>query len=438
VNPMDAIYNAATTAAASVGLPAFWLYSTLTGRYRRGRRERFGFVPREALRRLTGSPKVWVHAVSLGELRVAFSVVSGLKLVMPGCSVLVSTTTEHGFDKAVETFGKIDPVIFSPIDTFFSVKEALRRVRPHAMVFLETEIWPAWIARAHAMGIPTAIVNGRISGRSFKKYRKMRFFFKETLSRVDAFSMTTTGNAERITAMGAPRGRVFVNGNAKYDSLAEQVDPKAGEAVKRSLGLGGRGPVLVCGSTRSGEEALLLDAFLRIRREHPEAFLIIAPRHIERAREIGRIIESRGLEYRIRSRAGSAPAPDTSPVLLLDTFGELFNVYSAATFVFCGASLVPLGGQNPLEPAAWGKPVFYGPSMEDFSDAVHLLESSGVRGRVSGPRMLAEKALALLRSPAALKEQGERALKALQRTQGSGERHARVIAQLLGDSEVTP
>ena len=432
MNIIDATYNAATTAVFAVGLPAFWMYSTMSGRYRRGLRERLGFISPEVEYKLSGWPRVWIHAVSLGEIIVASSVVSAIRKVLPDCSILISTTTDHGFDKARETFGEESPVVYAPVDTFFSVRKALGRVRPHVMVFLETEIWPAWIAEARARGIRTAFVNGRISIRSFETYMRLRFFFRNVLTKVDAFSMITQGDADRITAMGANKERVCVNGNAKYDFLADSTDDHTESEIRRSLNLSGDEPVFVCGSTRGGEEVQILDAFEKIREAFPKTLLIIAPRHIERAGEIAEICRKRDIACQLRSRLNNGEDRRKAPVLILDTFGELFRIYSVATFVFCGASLVPLGGQNPLEPAAWGKPVFYGPSMEDFQDAKGLLEQYGVDGLVTGPDMLADKAIQLLRTPMALKEQGARARDAVLGNRKASEGHAGVIADLVG------
>ena len=434
MNLLDATYNTATSAVFAAGFPAFWMYSRLSGRHQRGLRERLGFVSPEARKRLSGAPRLWIHAVSLGEMRAAEAIVSALQQLLPECSILVSTTTDHGFDQARKSFGAEIPVVYAPVDTVFSVRKALKRVRPHALVFLETEIWPAWIAEARALGIRTALVNGRISVRSYEGYRRLRFFFRQVLGRIDAFSMIMNEDAHRIRSLGAKEGRVFVNGNAKYDQLLRRVDPKAEGLMRRMLRLREGDPVLVCGSTRGGEEPQILDAYERIRRAFPNTVLVMAPRHIERAGEVAEEVTRRGLECQLRTRIGVHGKERTAPVVILDTFGELFNLYSVATLVFCGASLVPLGGQNPLEPAAWGKPVLYGPSMEDFLDAKAFLEEAGVNGRITGPDMLARRAMQLIGDPSERRDLGERSRRAALRNRNAAERHARVIADLLASS----
>jgi 3-deoxy-D-manno-octulosonic-acid transferase len=431
MNTCDAIYKTAACAVASAGFPVFWFYSRLSGRYRRGFTQRLGFVPADTASRLEGDPRLWIHAVSLGEVQVAFSLIRALAEILPGCSVLLSTTTEHGFDLARKTLGPEFPLVFAPVDLPFSVRKALLRVRPRALVFLETELWPTWIGEARALGIRTALVNGRISPRSLDGYLRFRFFFRHVLSRIDAFSMITEGDARRIRSMGAEASRVRVNGNAKYDLLSEQVEDGAEAAIRRSLNLREGEPVLVAGSTRNGEEALILDAYDRVVQAFPETVLVLAPRHIVRGPEIAGLVRRRGYACQLRSRLLDRGEPRSAPVLVLDTFGELFHVYSAASLVFCGASLVPLGGQNPMEPAVWGKPVLYGPHTYDFQSAVALLDEQGADGRVEDADELAQEAIRLLGSPEERTLRGERARRAVLANRRAGRRHARVVAQLL-------
>lgn len=431
MNFLDLTYKTAACALASAGFPAFWLYTRMSGRHRRGLRERLGFLPPDIGLRLTGFPRVWIHAVSLGEIRVASSVVRALREIVPECAVLISSTTDHGFDLAQKVFGPDIPVIYAPVDLPFSVRKALRRVQPQVLVFLETEIWPAWIEEARALEIRTALVNGRISSRSFKGYRRFRFFFRNVLSKIDAFSMIGEGDAWRIQVIGADARRVSVNGNAKYDLLTEQLDQGAEESVRRSLNLEPETPVLVAGSTRSGEEAILLEAYALIRKAFPETVLVIAPRHIQRARGIVDLARRRGFACRLWSELQAGGEPRTAPIVVVDTFGELFMLYSAATLVFCGGSLVPLGGQNPLEPAVWGKPVFYGPYMDDFLDAKALLEAQGAGCTVNSAYNLAGEAVRLLGDSHKRLELGERARRAVLGSRRAAEQHARIVADLL-------
>lgn len=431
MNILYGVYTFLTGGLLVTCLPPFWVYTRLSGRHGENLKERLGHVSPKLAQTLSGSPRVWIHAVSLGEVKVAAPIIKALKQILPGCSVMVSTTTKHGRELAAETFGEDIPVVYAPIDFIGSVRKALSRVHPDVLVFMETEIWPAWLTEARRMGIKIALVNGRISVRSMGGYLKLRPFFREVLRNVDAFSMILEEDAARIRAIGADPEKIQINGNAKYDLLESLAEPGMETEMRQILNLEASHPVFVAGSTREGEEAMVLDAYERIVREFPDTVLIIAPRHIERTPEIGSLLEKRGFRYQLRSELDSGKTRRTKPVVILNTFGELFKLYSAATIVFCGASLVPLGGQNPLEAAVWGKAVLYGPSMEDFLDAKALLEDVGAGIAISTPEMLAEKAIWFLRHPDALKTCGARAREAVIRNQNAAEKHARVIAGLV-------
>jgi len=430
---MNVLYGAYTLFTSSLFfscLPTFWLYTRLSGRYRKNMKERLGYIPSNLLHTLSGSPRIWIHAVSLGEIKVADSIVKALRRILPACSIIVSTVTEHGRELATETFGDEIPVVYAPVDFIGSVRKALFRANPDILIFLETEIWPAWITEAHRMGIKVALINGRISKRSIRGYLKFQPFFSKVLSNIDAFSMISAGDSTRIKAMGADPHKIEINGNAKYDLLVSLADPAMATQMQRTLNLKSTAPVFVAGSTRGGEEAMVLDAYERIVKKYPETILIIAPRHIERTAEIRSLLARLGFRYQLRSEIDGNKEKRTERVVIINTFGELFKIYSIATVVFCGASLVPLGGQNPLEAAVWGKVIFYGPSMEDFLDAKAMLEEVGAGISVSNPEMLAEKVIWFLRHPDILKSQSDQAREAVMRSQNAADKHASVIAGL--------
>jgi len=430
---MNILYGAYTLLTSSLFLsclPPFWVYTRLSGRHSENLKERLGHIPPKLVQTLSGSPRIWIHAVSLGEVKVAGSIIKALRQILPACSVIVSTVTKHGRELATETFGDNIPVVFAPIDFIGSVRKALSSVHPDVLVFMETEIWPAWITEARRMGIKTALINGRISVRSIGGYLKFRPFFCQVLRNVDAFSMISNEDSARIRAMGADPNKIEINGNAKYDLLASLADPAMATQMRKILNLEASSPVFVAGSTRGGEEAMVLDAYEKIIKEFPDTVMIIAPRHIERTAEIRSLLERRGFRYQLRSEFDVDAVKRTEQVVIINTFGELFKLYSIGTVIFCGASLVPLGGQNPLEAAVWGKVVFYGPSMEDFMDAKAMLEEVGAGISVSSPEMLAEKVIWFLRHPETLKSYGDRAREAVVRNQKAADKHASVIAGL--------
>ncbi|MEW6668864.1 MAG: glycosyltransferase N-terminal domain-containing protein [Thermodesulfobacteriota bacterium] len=430
---MSLLYTAYTVFSSGLLItcfPPFYGYAALSGRFREGLGERLGLAPGRLPRDAEDAPRIWLQAASLGEVRVAGALRPHLEKAVPGCTIFLSTTTPHGREMGRKIFGN-RPVFYAPIDTLFSVRKALSRVRPDVLVMLETEIWPAWITEAHRMGIPIALVNGRISVRSVGKYLRLRPFFRDVLSRVEAFSMIGREDAERILAMGAKPEKVRIGGNAKYELLAGEADPAAPAEIRRALNLGPSQPVLVAGSTRSGEEDMILDAFRRISSRFPDAVLILAPRHVARTRQIESLLRDRGFSYRLRTDLSDPSPKRTEPVVLVNTFGELFRLYSVGTINFCGASLVPLGGQNPLEPAAWGKAAFYGPSMDDFLDAKDLLEGVGAGIEIQTPAELADRAVWFLEHPEDLRARGESARNALLQDKGAAEKHAKVITGLL-------
>lgn len=427
MSPWYAAYTSIGSAAFISSFPFLWAYSRLNRRFSKGWRDRLGFLP-EALKGLDAP--VWFHASSLGEVKAAGPIMAHLKNLAPGCSMLLSVTTDHGFALAEGTVESV-PVVYAPFDVLFSVRRALSIARPRVMVFLETELWPAWIVEAGRKGIRCALVNGRISAKSIQRYRKFASFFREVLENIDVFSMITEADRQRILAMGASFGRVEVNGNAKFDLLSRQTDPSVTGEVRRLLSLVPSDPVFVAGSIREGEEEKVIDVFERLRQHYPGIVLVIAPRHLSRTPRIESMLRQRKLHYQLRTGLQEQGARRTAPILVLDTFGELFKLYSVGTINFCGASLVPLGGQNPMEAAAWGKAVFYGPSMEDFLDAKTLLEARGGGVPVQNTADFSEKALRLLNHPEELAAIGHRARQTVEENQGAAEKHARVIARLL-------
>jgi len=425
------IYIVITTIAFVVIAPFFLVYAVVSGRSLKGLNERLGWITRPGDDLYKGSQRIWIHAVSLGEVRVAEAIAGELKRLFPDSSITISTMTAHGRNLALEIFGKDFRVIYAPLDLIPFVGMALKRIRPDVLVFLETELWPVWSSEARRRGIKIALANGRISPRSFGRYLRLRPLFRHVLSKFDALSMISEEDKKRITAIGADPAKVLANGNAKFDLLKGLAEPSVEMEMRTLFSLKDDVPVLIAGSTRTGEEEKVIEAYKKIIREFPETVLFIAPRHIERSGDIAAILEKNRLGYQFRSDLKDPSKKRDKQVIIVDSFGELFSLYSIGTVIFSGASLVPLGGQNPLEAAIWGKPVLYGPSMEDFLEARALLEENNAGIEVSNAGMLAEKVIALLKDKMLLAGYGARARDSVLKNRRAAERHAAVIADIL-------
>ena len=393
--------------------------------------QRLGKYRNGVVKRISGSPRIWIHAASVGEVSVAISMIDVLVPARPGCGIIVSTTTRHGYEFAVENMDSAVTCIYAPLDFVAVVRRALKTFKPDILCCIETEIWPNWLVGAAESGIKTILVNGRISIRSINNYMRFRPLFKSVFRKMDAFSMISRKDAERIRMIGAPEKKIEINGNAKYDRLMETLLPDRLADIKTFLNRSGREPVFVAGSTRRSEEEVILDVYQKICRDFPDTVLIIAPRHVKRAGHLVRLVTERGLSCQLRTGLDPENHVRSSPVVVMDTIGELQTLYGVASIVFIGGSLVPLGGHNILEPAVWAKPVLYGPFMDDFLDARDLLEQAGGGIQVKNGRDLAESALDLLLHPEKAAEIGRAAREAVMASKGAAEKHAGVILRVL-------
>jgi len=424
-------YNVLGTCLFLSLFPPFLLYTLLTGRHRKSIGQRIGIYPKKLTTRINKSPRIWIHAASVGEVNVATTIIESLESLLPGCAIILSSTTSHGQALADKKLKNRAVCIYAPLDLFISVRRALSVWKPDILVCLETEIWPNWLTEAHHMGIKTALINGRISVRSIKKYLKIKPLISATLNRIDAFSMISREDVQRITMIGAPKERISINGNAKYDLPPDQTLPDLKIKMENLFNLNGIKPVFLAGSTRNTEEEIILDAYVHILKSLPETILIIAPRHVERANQVKDLAKNLGLDSQLRTDFDGQHRLREAPVVIMDTIGELSTAYSIASIVFCGGSLVPLGGQNVLEPAVWEKPVLYGPFMDDFLDAKESLEQSGGGIQIRDGDELYKTALDLLLNPEKLNKIGKLANKAVVLNQGSALKHAEIIKQLL-------
>lgn len=424
-------YNALLLLGFSIGFPLFCPYLLLIGRFRRGLSERLGFIKIDnpvvpASSRL----RIWLHAASVGEVQTARALLPALKEQLPGAVFLISTMTEQGQAVAVSQVEKEIKCFLAPLDLPFVVKRVMRRVRPDIYICLETELWPNLLRQLKRTGTKVVLLNGRLSERSFRRYLWIKGFMREVLSSFHRVSVIQPLDAERFAALGLDRGKIVVNGNAKYD-LSRPMNNHTIEKYRLMLDLKPEQQVLIAGSTRGGEERLLLDAYQLLRRKLPELICILAPRHLERLPEIRTLLEKSGEGYSLLS--GLQEKNRDHPIILVDTMGELADLYAIGTYIFCGGSLVERGGHNIIEAAAWGKPVFYGPHMKDFADAKELLEAAGAGFEVSSPESLCAAIIDLAENTHAYTQAARQAEAAVITQQGSACRQAKLVAETAGN-----
>ena len=360
---MYLLYSALLAVALLCATP-YWLYQMFRhGKYRHGLSERLGFPPR----RIPPStkPSIWVHAVSVGEVLALSEVIRQLRTDFPHHRVVVSTTTDTGQNLAKTRFGA-ENVFYFPFDFKICVTPYFKALRPELVVIAETEFWPNFLRAAKQHRAQIAVVNARISDRSFPGYRRWRAVLSRILSSVDIFLAQTAEDARRLKEIGAPEDRVFVAGNLKFDVPAPAASPIVSQL--RSAFHSSAGPTIVCGSTVAGEEPLLLAAFKDVLARYPGSVMLLAPRHPERFDEVNNLLQQSGLPFHKRSTWNGEQL--SGGVLVIDSIGELASLYALADIAFVGGSLVPRGGHSILEPAQHGVAILTGPHTENFRDII--------------------------------------------------------------------
>ncbi len=391
--------------------------------------ERWGMLPPQ-IKAQTGSPRIWVHAVSVGEVMAAAPVLRTLRARYPDALLLLSTTTIGGREVAQKQIPPADGVVYYPLDFLPCVWMALSVFRPDTVVLMEWEIWPNFLTVAKQKGAKIAVLNGRISDKGLRRGLRATFWTRPALQTVDVFAMQSAEDARRAALVGAPSDRVRTVGNTKFDESVHALTPDETAALRMNLGIPAAAPVWVCGSTRPGEEAVITEAFAIAQKAVPDLFLVVAPRHLDRADEAMEPFVKAGFAVRRRSGAGGR---GLSPILLLDTFGELARVYAVADVAFVGGSLFPFGGQSVFQPLAQGTPAIFGPFMNNQRDIVALSQAEGVGFMVSADaQSLANEVLRLLQLPPDAKAiLREKARALIARNQGVSEKCVQIVADLL-------
>lgn len=429
---MRILYNILLLIAAIPGLLFFFLKMILTGKYRNSFIQKLGGRQRKILDTLKGGKRIWIHAVSVGEVTAAAPIVHSLKAKRPDVQIIFSTSTETGQGMAQKLVKGVDAFIYFPLDLPFAVHKTLRLVRPDVFALVETELWPNFLATCHRSGVSSLMLNGRISPRSFHKYQKTSFFWRQVLNNIAVAGMISDIDASRISSIGMDKGRIRVLGNAKYDALAAMAAPALQDEIARRFNVRKDEKFLVAGSTHPGEEDVVIQVYKELLTRYPDFKLILVPRHIERTGNVMGLLREAGFKDMITvSEINNGRQRQSESIIVVNVIGELFKVYSLATVVFCGGSLAPKGGQNILEAAAWGKVIFYGPSMEDFSQEAALLEAAGAGIRIGNAQELLRSILQVLDDPKDALERGKRGQSVVNANMGAAERYAEMVIRYI-------
>lgn len=414
------VYNLLFPVVFLLALPYYLFRMARRGGYAKGFVQRLGIYDAGLTARVASRERVWVHAVSVGETFVALRFMEEWRKVKPDVSFVLSVNTSTGRVLASRLMHSEDVMVYFPVDTPLVLSRVFRVLRPTLLVLTECEFWPNLIGMAKRRGVPVMLINGRLSDRSFRGYRRFRWLFSPVLRLIDRLCVQSQQDMERFLALGVDGERVRVLGSAKYDVALQA--PGTVEAATAILGEGGmspRGPILLGGSTWDGEEDILLDMFIRMKGRIPDLRLVLVPRHAERREAVVEAIRRRGVAYAQRSKGGVVQGGERAEVLLVDTTGELRHLYTVATVIFVGKSLTQKGGQNPIEPAACAKPILVGPHMENFEDVMREFIAENAVVQVADADELERQALKLFEDEAVRNLLGERALAVVQRNRGS-------------------
>jgi 3-deoxy-D-manno-octulosonic-acid transferase len=425
-------YSGLTLVAFILASPYFIYQALRYKKYVGSLRERLGYLPISF--NLDGEQSIWIHAVSVGEALTARALAADLKRRYPRLRLYLSTTTMAGQQVAKANLRPfVDGVFYFPFDWMFTIRRTLSLVRPRLFVMMETEIWPNLLRACRKRGIRTAVVNGRISARSYPRYKLIRPFFRRVLADVDRFCMQSEESAQRLKDLGADPRRVTVTGSLKFDSLelpAPTAHVKPRDRVLRFFRVSSHRTVVVAGSTMRGEEAAVLQAFRRIKATQTHAMAIIAPRQPERFGEVERLSREAGF---VTIRRSELPI-DTEPradVVVLDTIGELAQLYQLATVVFVGGSLADHGGHNILEPAIFGKPIVFGPHMQNFREIAEAFVMNDAAIQVYTERELDGAILSLARDPVQRARLGAAARALVEANRGAKGKTLAVLGEIL-------
>ncbi|MFA4889543.1 MAG: 3-deoxy-D-manno-octulosonic acid transferase [Candidatus Omnitrophota bacterium] len=400
----------------------------LKGKFHPGILRRFSCLPQAPFL----DHPIWVHAVSVGEANAVRRLLTELRSAYPKKRMVISTVTATGNKVALGLARPGDFVTYLPLDFSFTLKAALDKISPSLFIIVETEIWPNLIYYLSKNRIPIALVNARISDKSFVGYRAAKFFFKPVLQRINLFCAQTAADAERLTYLGAKEDAVRLTGNIKFDNYDYAGLKEDGADYKEKLGLTAQEKLLVAGSTHPGEEGVILGVYRELLKTYPNLRLFLAPRHPQRAKEVAKLVEKLGFPFKLSSNLGRLNADSGLPaVVIIDAIGELLKYYASADIVFVGGSLVKKGGQNILEPAALGKAVIFGPYMHNFRGIAELFLKQNAALMVYNNLQLKQSIADLLNNPGKAEELGRKAKILVEQNKGATGLSMKYISRLI-------
>jgi 3-deoxy-D-manno-octulosonic-acid transferase len=436
---MRFLYNILFTLGFIVSAPFYFLKMRRRGNWREGFGQRFGRFSAKVKQAMTNRHVLWIHAVSVGEVNIATQLIVAIERRMPNLKIVVSTTTSTGMGELQKLLPSHIHKIYYPIDRHSFVRRSLIAMHPEAVVLVEAEIWPNFLWAANHLGIPTFLVNARLSPKSYRGYRRFGFLFRPIFASFSGVGCQNEADAERLRQLGCRPESIEVVGSLKFD--AAKLEERRLLDVPRLLGQLGvppDAPVIVGGSTHAGEEGILAESFVRLRQRFPNLFLVVVPRHFERGKEAGREIADKGVRFVYRKDVTPATQykPGEVDCLLVNTTGELKHFYESATAIFVGKSLTAQGGQNPIEPAALAKPILFGPHMTNFAEISAAFVAKGGAAQVRNVDELTEAFAELLANPDRATTMGRAALTVVRENLGAIDRTVAMVVQHLEETDI--
>ena len=427
IGPVRFLYNVVFPMAVLLMLPSFLMRMIRRGKYRHKFGQRFGIYSPGVREKIAGTGRVWLHAVSVGEVNIALKLIQALRDADPSLVFILSTTTSTGFKLAASRKSPWLEPIYNPLDFLPVVRRVMQTIRPRALILVEAEVWPNVVCEARRLGAKAVLVNARLSPRSEKRFRAARMIAAPLFNQLDALYLQEPEDIARWTSLGVRQDKLHVTGSIKFDDSAAAARPiRNFRPVLDALGVPVDAPVLLGGSTFEGEEEILARVFLQLRKSRPDLFLILVPRHHERGDAVARQMERLGLKVARRTQSDQHTRPD---ILLVDTTGELVSWYLCATVVFMGKSLCDRGGQNPAEPLAAGVPVVFGPHMRNFASLVQGLLRNQAAMEISDEATLQVAVESLLSSPEKRNAMVRRGVKCLEIHRGATDRTVSLLRE---------